>query len=195
MVQLPISPCRSYAHRSTRRLGLGGTVKLTLAGSARVRHGDYKDNGVGSRQVWHTRDMIQPASVVYAQEQPTAAEDELQGIQQTLAQAWLSKDRAALEGLLAPEWSVTDISGNVLSRDTVLKDLDTGNRVIESVSIDDVRVRVYGSTAVVTGRTTASGRYQGQEASVQLRFTDVFVNTAGAWKAVASHSTEIRQPR
>lgn len=149
-------------------------------------------------------DMIQPAWVtlccfpfvvqsLFAQEEAKAPEDELKRIQQILAQAWVSKDRSTIEKLLAPEWSVTDASGNVLSRDTVLKELDTGNRVIESFKIDDVRVRVYGATAVVTGRTTASGRYQDREASIQLRFTDVFVYASGGWKAVASHSTEIRR--
>ncbi len=72
---------------------------------------------------------------------------------------------------------------------------DSDNRVVESAQIDDVRVRLYGSTAVVTGRTTASGRVKGAQVSTRLRFTDVFIKASTGWKVVASHASEIREQR
>lgn len=130
------------------------------------------------------------------QKQRSSAKDDLIRIEQTLARAWPDKDRAAIEKILAPEWSVTDASGHVLSRDTVLRDyFEQGSHVLESSKFDDLHVRLYSSTAVVTGRNTASGRVDGKPVTIQLRFTDVFVQTSTGWKAVASHASEIRDGR
>jgi hypothetical protein len=133
---------------------------------------------------------------VARQKQRSSPEDELIRLEQTLARAWVERDRASIEKILAPEWSVTDGSGQVLSRETVLRDaFDRGSRAVESMQIDDVRLRLYGSAAVVTGRTTASGRVDGSQVKTRLRFTDVFVKTSTGWRAVASHACEIREQR
>jgi ketosteroid isomerase-like protein len=133
---------------------------------------------------------------VAQQKQRSSPENELIRIEQTLAKAWVDRDRASIEKILAPEWSVTDGRGQVLSRDAVMRDaFDSGSRVVEFMQIDDVRVRLYGSTAVVTGRTNASGRVDGRQVKTRLRFTDVFVKTSTGWRAVASHASEIRESR
>jgi len=47
--------------------------------------------------------------------------------------------------------------------------------------------------AIVTGRTHATGKYQGEVAEVTLRFTDVFANRNGNWQVVASQAILISQ--
>jgi len=127
------------------------------------------------------------------QKQRSLAEADLIGIEQTLARAWPDRDRASIEKILAPEWSVTVAAGDVLSRDMVLRAyFENRSRFVESSTFDDLRVRLYGSTAVVTGRNTATGRVDGKLVTTQLRFTDVFVRTSTGWRAVASHASEIR---
>ena len=116
---------------------------------------------------------------------------ELKEIQQRLIKAWVSKDRQTIDSLLAEDWRVTDPAGNVLTKAQVMKELDSGDRKLESGAINDVDVRLYGNVAVVTGRTEATGSYQGNKASVKLRFTDVFVKRSGRWRAVASQATVI----
>jgi len=46
-------------------------------------------------------------------------QDVIAELEQRIAQAWVNRDRAALEAILAPEWSVTDPSGQVLTRQQV----------------------------------------------------------------------------
>ena len=109
---------------------------------------------------------------VAEQKQRSSAAHDLIRIEQTLARAWPDGDRASIEKILAPEWSVTDASGHVLSRDTVLRAyFEKGSRVVESSKFDDLRVRLYGSTAVVTGQNTASGRVDGKLVNILLRLT------------------------
>jgi uncharacterized protein (TIGR02246 family) len=124
--------------------------------------------------------------------QPAGAEAELRGLEEQLARAWVEKDRSFIEGLLAPDWSVTDGAGQVLTKDQVLtQTFAASERSIDTMTIDDVRVRLFGSTAVVTGRTRATGSYRGQTGSVVLRFTDVFVQRDGRWQIVASHGSTV----
>lgn len=113
-------------------------------------------------------------------------------IEQRLAKAWVEVDRAFIETLLAPDWSVTDASGRVLNKQQVLKEtFESEDRRIQEMSVDDVRVRTFGEMAVATGQTRATGSYQGEVASVVLRFTDVFVRRDGRWQVVASHGSNI----
>ncbi|HEX7282166.1 MAG TPA: nuclear transport factor 2 family protein [Vicinamibacterales bacterium] len=113
-------------------------------------------------------------------------------LEHRLARAWVERDRAFIDALLAPEWAVTDASGAVLTKQMVLEQtFASSERRIESMVIDDVKVRIFGEAAVVTGRTRASGSYQGQRATVTLRFTDVFVFRNGKWMIVASHGSSL----
>ena len=116
----------------------------------------------------------------------------IEDLEQRLAEAWVSRDRAFIENLLAEDWTVTDPAGRILTRQQVLDEtFSTSDRQIDSMIVDDLKVRVLGSAAVATGRTRATGRYQGQSASVALRFTDVLYLVDGQWKVVASQGTLI----
>jgi len=113
-------------------------------------------------------------------------------LEQRLAQAWVSRDRVFIEGLLAPDWTVTDPSGRILTREQVIQEtFSSAERQIETMTVDEVKVRVLGPVAIATGRTRATGSYQGQRASVALRFTDVFHFRDGRWQVIASQGTTI----
>ena len=123
-------------------------------------------------------------------EQNTDAVAEITELEQKLAAAWVRGDRAFIVGVLAPEWSVTDPSGRVLAKQQVLDEtFSSDERQIESMTVDDVKVRIFGAVAVATGRTRASGSYKGERASVELRFTDVLLRRDGRWQFVVSQGT------
>ena len=116
----------------------------------------------------------------------------IEALEQRLAEAWVQMDRSLIETLLAPDWAVTDPSGRILTRQQVLDETFTSSdRQIDSMTVDDVRVRILGTTAIATGRTRAAGRYQGQAISMALRFTDVLYLVDGQWRVVASQGTLI----
>ena len=113
-------------------------------------------------------------------------------IEQQLAAAWVHRDRAFIDALLAPDWSVTDGAGQVLTKQQVLREtFESTDRQIDTMIVDEVKVRVFGDSAVATGRTRASGRYRGTPVSVVLRFTDVFIHANGRWQVVASHGSAV----
>ena len=122
-------------------------------------------------------------------------EAELIELQQTLAKAWLARDRAAVERIIAPEWALTGPDGHTTDRASVLAQVfDTGVHKIRDLKVDDVKARVFGDAAVVTGRTQGVGEFEGAEYDVVIRFTDMFVRREGRWQAVASHASLVQDP-
>jgi ketosteroid isomerase-like protein len=120
--------------------------------------------------------------------------ESLREIEENLATAWVEGNRAFIEQLLADDWSVTDLTGRVLTKAEVLQEaFGSKDRQIVSMRIDDVSVRPFGDWAIVTGRTQAAGEYQGAAAEVTLRFTDVFAYRSGHWQVVASQATLLSQ--
>lgn len=116
----------------------------------------------------------------------------LRGIEEQLARAWVEKDKPFIERTLADDWSVTDLTGRVLSKAQVLKEVfGSEDRKVVSMRIDDLNVRSFGDWAIVTGRTRAAGEYRGEVAEVSLRFTDVFVCRNSTWQAIVSQATLI----
>lgn len=122
----------------------------------------------------------------------TGEAEQLNQLEQRLVRAWIEKDRETVDEILAEDWSVIDPGGRILTKAQVMSEgFESGTRTIESGTIDEVQVRLFGNIAVVTGRTTAAGSYQGQHFSVQLRFTDVCQKQNGHWHVVASQGTLI----
>jgi ketosteroid isomerase-like protein len=123
---------------------------------------------------------------------PTEAIKTIIDLEQRLATAWVTRDRPFIDSILAPDWAVTDRTGRVLSKQFVLDEaFSRTDRRPESMTVDDVEVRIIGEVAIATGRMRATGTVQGQSTSVALRFTDVFQRLGGQWRIVTSHDTII----
>jgi len=121
---------------------------------------------------------------------PSPDEQELRDIEQGLARAWLERDRAFLEGVLAPGWTVTQPDGTILDRSTVLGEFFDAVR-FETNVIDDVDVKLFGDTAVVRGRTSVRATFNDVPVSATIRFTDVFIKRSKHWQVVASHASSL----
>ena len=63
------------------------------------------------------------------------------------------------------------------------------NQQIESSTLDDFTVKVYGDTAVVWFTQHLVGISKGQRLEIALRYVDVFVLRDAKWQCVASHTS------
>lgn len=108
-------------------------------------------------------------------------------------QALLRNDTAFIERVYADDYVVTGANGVVRTRAQVVADMKSGVQKNESITNDDVKVRVHGDTAVVTGRTTQKGEYKGQPSISPVLFTRVYARRGGQWQLVANHSSSIPQ--
>lgn len=119
-----------------------------------------------------------------------ASEQALLRQERAWAEAFKNRDRAALERILAEDFSFTDDEGNVYNKVQYIEAVTQAIKV-GSYEIDDLKARVYGEAGVVTGRWTGSMTIDGKDASGAFRFTDTFVKRQGRWQVVASQDTRI----
>lgn len=121
---------------------------------------------------------------------PDRTVQHLLDIEYRLAAAWTAGDCDAWSALLAPDWCVTHITGEVITREQALAMCRTPQGRAAELRHEDLDVRKFGDAAVVTGQTTATTASEPAE-TVVLRFTDVFIRRDGEWIVVASHATRI----
>jgi ketosteroid isomerase-like protein len=118
-------------------------------------------------------------------------EQRIRQIESDWGDAFLRRDMATLDRLMADEYILTDPLGNVRSKGESLAAIQTNEVSFESTESDNVNVRINGDTAVVTGRSTFRGRYKGWSMAGRYQYTDVLVRRSGSWRAVSSHITAL----
>ena len=111
-------------------------------------------------------------------------------LEQQRIEAGLRKDVAALEATTADDYLQIDMAGTVRDKATQMKRIASSEVRMESNTLDDMVVRVYGDTAVVTGRATAVGTIRG-EPYPRIRYTRVYVKQGASWKVVLFQQTKI----
>ena len=126
---------------------------------------------------------------------PSGVEAELMQLERDIGEANIKRDKAFFERVEADEFIFTDSGGGITTKaeDVASLDKPVGDTKLVSYVVDDMKVRVYGRTAVVTGRVTSTYKQQDKELVSKTRFTDVFVKRDGRWQLVAGHSSRIRQ--
>ena len=82
--------------------------------------------------------------------------------------------------------------GQVISKAETVTARKSGQLHYDSIEISDVVVRVYGSTAIVTGRANVKGMDLGEEFNGAYRFTRVWVRKNGRWLATSYQATVTR---
>jgi len=128
---------------------------------------------------------------ILAQQKSGSAEQELLKLEQDWTNANVKADVAFLDRILADDWTAADQDGTVYNKTQFLASMKSGQDVISSLATDDMKVRVYGDAAVVTGRNTGKEVLKGKDISGQYRWTDTWVKKAGRWQCVASHWSKI----
>jgi ketosteroid isomerase-like protein len=125
---------------------------------------------------------------------PAADERELTELVKELNDAVVKADLAALEQLLHEDYVHQRPRGEVESRAQYLANRKDRRVDFDSLVPDDMEVRVYGDTAIVTGRSTAKGHDQHGTMDEQRRWTRVLVRRDGRWQFVHFQGTPIATP-
>jgi hypothetical protein len=132
------------------------------------------------------------------------AEREVRELEAQLSRAVVQGDRAFFERVLAADFTHTSHAGKFKTRAEWMAEDKVENRqgkpqagktTYEAFDVDDLAVRIYGETAVVTGRSTPKGRNaKGEPIRGRYRFLRVWVKRGGGWQAVAFQGTRIAEP-
>src|SRR5262245_54003925 len=124
----------------------------------------------------------------------TSAEEAIRKLDNERIQAQIHADATALDRIYAADFIGVGPSGRVRTKAQVISDFTSGDLKFQSITTDEVRVRVYENTAVETGLSTMVGQDKGKTVPRDTRFTRVWVRQQGRWRLVANHySSRITQ--
>lgn len=112
-------------------------------------------------------------------------------LEQEWPAAFVKKDTAKMISMGTPDCWFTTPSGQIISLKEFVANVKSGAYTVQSMRIDDLKVRVYGDTAVVFGLETEKSKYKGKDASGQYRFVDTWLKRNGQWLCAASANTAV----
>ena len=106
-------------------------------------------------------------------------------------EAMVRGDVAALEDILSEDLTYTHATGVFETKAEFIAKLKSGQTKYESFTPEDMLVRIYGTTAVVTGMARVKVQAKGEHLNFQLRFTDIYVKKDTHWQMVAWQATRL----
>jgi ketosteroid isomerase-like protein len=137
-----------------------------------------------------TLTLLVAAFTISCQIRSNDVDQELAKLEKDFASAVVSNDADAVGKFLADDWVIVDPDGNIIDKARFLSVIKLGQLTHEMMESENVKVRGYGASAVVTAITKSKGKFMGQEFTTQERATDFFIKQGGRWQCVFSQLTK-----
>jgi ketosteroid isomerase-like protein len=102
-------------------------------------------------------------------------------------QSYKERSIDILSSLLAEDFVITIEDGSVYSKAGYISHSADATVHVEVAELSDMKVRVHGDTAIVTGAYHERGESNGKRYEYHDRLTDVWMKIGGKWQVVASH--------
>ena len=133
--------------------------------------------------------MMLFGSLAYGQKMTT--ERTLMKMEQEMADAIVKGDTSVWDKYSADNSVFTDPGGMMMNKAQSMAMFKSGDLKLESIKMDNMKVQMFGNTAVVTYTSMDKGTYKGKDISGEYRWTDVFAKVGGKWKLIAGQGTPI----
>ncbi len=118
------------------------------------------------------------------------AEAEVKEAEHAWVRAATTNDQTALTSLLAPKLVYTHSTGLIEGKSEYMKALDSFQKY-KSIDLSDMRINVYGNTAIVNTRARMTGATKGTPFDNQLLVIHVWVKQGGKWQLAAHQTTRL----
>lgn len=119
---------------------------------------------------------------------PTAEED-IKQLERTRQDAFVRNEIDALDRATAADYTTINGSGKLSTKPQMMQNLRQGRNKVLSVELTDMKARIYGNTAVLTGDYRDVHVRDGVQSETHALFTRVFVRKHGRWESVAYQQT------
>ena len=103
----------------------------------------------------------------------------------------IDQDFDALAVLYANDYMLVRSDGSVLNKESVLRDLKSGGLTFTSIELVDEEVRIYGETAIVTGKSRTLARRGSEQLASRFRLVAVYTSQAEMVRLVHVKSTAL----
>lgn len=127
--------------------------------------------------------------LVFAQENDVA--NAVLQTERDLATVYLKSDADGIAQGVMEDYTLTNSMGKITTRADDIGEARKNDPKYEIFENYDMKVRLHGDTAVVTGKTHTKGISGGKPFDFQFQFTDTFVKDGGRWRLLAGHVSKL----
>ena len=120
-----------------------------------------------------------------------SVEQSIKAMTEQLDQAILKGDVATYDKLLADDYISIGQLGTSSTKAQVLENIKSGKVKFEAIDESDMKVRVYGDTALVNYTANIKGHFGDTDISGQWRVVRVWVKRKGQWQTVSFQATRV----
>jgi ketosteroid isomerase-like protein len=120
-----------------------------------------------------------------------SAEQEIRKLDEQRLAAILKEDIPMLDKLMTDDFVYTHSSGNVQTKAQFLGDMKAGTWAYKSLKLRNVKLRIFGDTAILNGGCNMTGVMRGKDIRLAMYFTEVYVRTRGQWHWLLWQSTRL----
>jgi ketosteroid isomerase-like protein len=120
-----------------------------------------------------------------------AIHKEIEALEMQWRQAIVSNNVGQMDHLLADDYIGISANGTVETKAQALALRKAGTVKISQLDLTDLKVRVYGDTAVVTSQANLEGTNGQSNISGNYRYTRVYNRRLGQWKIVSFEASRM----
>ncbi|HTV05216.1 MAG TPA: nuclear transport factor 2 family protein [Acidobacteriaceae bacterium] len=134
-----------------------------------------------------------PGSIAWAMphRDSHAIRKQIEALEMQWRNAELSDNVSEMGKLLADDYIGISANGTVQTKSETLDARRAGTVKIQSLDITDLKVRIYGDTAVVTSKAELVGENGQSDISGNYRYTRVYNKRLGRWKIVSFEASRM----
>ena len=138
---------------------------------------------IASAQAKKVEVVVSPQKKESVSQAKNPTEKVLEDLEHKLSDALVSKDEAVINKIIADDFT---IAGSTITKKSYIDIVKIPQLVFNSVEKSEMKFRIYGDTAVITGRNNTSRKIENGESSSVFNFMDVWViSKSGVWQCVA----------
>jgi ketosteroid isomerase-like protein len=110
-------------------------------------------------------------------------------VERTTADAFTKHNVVYINQIFADDATIITAKAELINKQQLMQYVNN----INSVVVSDMQVKILGTTAIVTGIETETGKNETGVYTGKYRYTDVLQKVKGNWIIVASHATSMDQ--
>jgi ketosteroid isomerase-like protein len=131
--------------------------------------------------------LLASAIALPAQDKDKSDAAAVRALELKWTQSYKERNIDILSSLLAEDFVITIEDGSVYSKAGYISHSADANVHVAVAELSDLKVRVRGDTAIVTGAYHERGDSSGKRYEYHDRLTDVWMKVSGKWQVIASH--------
>jgi uncharacterized protein (TIGR02246 family) len=139
-----------------------------------------------------------PVGLSVNSRQADGAEQEVRKLERAWLDAYEKSDAKAMDAIVADDFTITFPDGSMQTKPQIMEMIKRPRNPAAPATrfyTEEVRSRAYGDTVILIGRVISEYERDGKPVTEQSRYTDTYVRRRGRWQVVASHLSNVEEPK